>query len=314
MKISIIIPVYNVEQYIAKCLHSCLNQDGVIIGKDYEIIVVDDGSPDDSINIANEILHNITGVKIIRQQNGGLSSARNTGLAHAKGNHIWFIDSDDWITQNILTKIIKQLPDDIDILELPFQYVYEDGSTVPVYQNKMWDGVITGKEVMKSYGISTPAQFTIYRRQFLIDNNLKFVEGIYHEDSELKPRILYFSKKCKCFDSIAYNYLQRSSGSITSAFSIKRGIDSIHVMNNLYSFLVTNSINDKAVIRYFGTRIGLTLNSVLRGTNTLPSKDKQFIWNKLLHNKHLFSTMRNSNNIKYKLEGVILQLYSFFFN
>lgn len=95
VKLSIIIPVYNVELYIEKCLQSCLSQD--IPYDEYEIIVVNDGSPDGSLAIAESIAKTTTNMTIISQKNGGLSAARNTGMSVAKGEYIWFVDSDDWI-------------------------------------------------------------------------------------------------------------------------------------------------------------------------------------------------------------------------
>ena len=104
MKISLIVPVYNVEKYIEKCLLSCLKQD--IPQSDYEIIVVNDGSPDSSLAIAERIAAAATNIIIVSQKNGGLSAARNTGLKIAKGDYIWFIDSDDTIKENCLKSIV----------------------------------------------------------------------------------------------------------------------------------------------------------------------------------------------------------------
>ena len=98
MKLSIIIPMYNVEPYIEKCLLSCLNQN--IPHADYEIIVVNDGSPDGSLGIARRIASTVDNMLIVSQENGGLSAARNKGLSYAKGEYVWFVDSDDWIEEN----------------------------------------------------------------------------------------------------------------------------------------------------------------------------------------------------------------------
>ena len=104
MKLSIIVPVYNVEKYIVKCVRSllCQNYD------DYEIIIIDDGSPDHSIEVLNKAIKDER-VRIIAKKNGGLSSARNTGLQNAHGEYIWFFDSDDWAVENCLGEIVKNL-------------------------------------------------------------------------------------------------------------------------------------------------------------------------------------------------------------
>ena len=126
MDLSIIIPVYNVEKYIEKCLLSCIKQD--ISYEDYEIVVVNDGSPDNSITIVERIAKDYSNIRIINQENQGLSGARNTGMKHAKGNYIWFVDSDDYIEENCLGRIVSYLNGDLDILQLQYRHVFEDGT------------------------------------------------------------------------------------------------------------------------------------------------------------------------------------------
>lgn len=105
IKLSLVIPMYNVELYIEKCLNSCINQD--LSSNEYEIIIVNDGSKDTSLSRAEAIARKHNNIKIISQENGGLSSARNTGLKNAKGEYIWFIDSDDWIEPNVLKNLYQ---------------------------------------------------------------------------------------------------------------------------------------------------------------------------------------------------------------
>ena len=97
MKLSIVIPMYGVEKYIEKCLLSCINQESACLGVDYEIICVNDGTKDKSAVLARSIADKHEGIIVIDQENGGLSAARNTGTAAAKGEYIWYVDSDDWI-------------------------------------------------------------------------------------------------------------------------------------------------------------------------------------------------------------------------
>ena len=106
MKLSIIVPMYNVELYIEKCLLSCLNQD--LPASDYEIIVVNDGSPDSSLAIAERIASLYDNLTIVSQKNAGLSAARNKALSLAKGKYVWFVDSDDRIQENCLRYILDE--------------------------------------------------------------------------------------------------------------------------------------------------------------------------------------------------------------
>lgn len=130
MLFSLILPVYKVEHYIGKCILSCLEQKG-INSSEYEIILVDDGSPDHSIDVALDVVRKYPNyqVNVIHRENGGLSAARNTGLRVAKGKYVWFIDSDDWIASDslsILKNIVEQ-EDAIDVVTFTHQIVFSDG-------------------------------------------------------------------------------------------------------------------------------------------------------------------------------------------
>lgn len=297
MKLSIIIPVYNVDKYLQHCLDSCLKQDE----DDYEIIIVDDGSPDQSLSIIQEYASKYPRIKYISQENQGLSVARNSGLRIAIGDYIWFVDSDDWIESDCLSHIFTEL-NGIDILQLQYRKIYDNSK----YNKDIYfivDGMKTGQEILKAGSLPTPAQFCIYRRDFLLANNLCFTPGIYHEDSEFKPRAVYWAKSIKSIDKVCYNYYQRTSGSITSSFKIKNAVDLLYVMNNLYSF---SKDKDEEIQRAFYVLIGLDMNSLLFIYWQLNSSDKKKIRKQLGNNRHLFLCMQRCKNIKYKVEGLVL--------
>ena len=305
MKLSIIIPVYKVEKYIEKCLLSCLKQD--VSYEDYEIIVINDGSPDNSLVIAKRIANLYSNIRIINQENQGLSGARNTGIKYAVGEYIWFIDSDDYIEENCLGRIVSYLKDGLDILQLQYRLVYEnkrlsvDGKVYKI------DGIRTGIEIMKQGGLPVPAPFSILRLKFIRENNLQFVVGIYHEDCEFKPRVTYLANKIQSDTIICYNYLQRDSGSITSSFKVKNGLDLLKVNNLLLDFIRIRNV-PHAYKRYFYNQIAQNMNSLFLGFRLLPKDDKVQLFNQLKINKQLFATMAKSNILKYRLEGVIFYI------
>ena len=107
MLLSIIVPIYNVEKYVEKCIRSCEAQD--ISKEDYEVVVINDGSPDNSLKIVERIADEFPNIKIISQPNKGLSAARNTGMRNASGDYYMFVDSDDWIAEKCLGKIQEQI-------------------------------------------------------------------------------------------------------------------------------------------------------------------------------------------------------------
>ena len=124
LKLSIIVPIYNVEQYLGKCIDSLLNQD--LPHKDYEIILVDDGSPDGCPAICDDYAKTHSNVRVIHRQNGGLSAARNSGIEVAQGRYVQFVDSDDYLEPNVLKTLVEKMEDDnLDILRFNYQNVNE---------------------------------------------------------------------------------------------------------------------------------------------------------------------------------------------
>ncbi len=236
MKLSIIIPIYGVEKYIEKCILSCINQNPIKLGTDYEIICVNDGTKDKSAEIAKNIANQFDGIVVIDQTNQGLSVARNTGLFAARGEYIWFVDSDDYIEENCLQSLCAKLQNNLDILQIQPIKIYEVDGHKETYIQKTFSGRISGKGVTRMGGLSAPAQFCIYRTSFLKENDLKFVKGIYHEDSEFKPRTVYLASSVEHYSPIIYYYLQRNSGSIMSSFNPKKVYDLIIVSRNLVNF------------------------------------------------------------------------------
>lgn len=310
MKLSLIIPVYKVEKYLRKCLDSCINQN--VSFEDYEIIVVNDGSPDDCVNILKQYKDTYPELIVISQENKGLSSARNTGLQHATGEYVWFIDSDDWIGSKAIKCIIDLIGKEcdngniIDIIQIGFQNVYETNQAPTRIEVPVWDGVISGETYMNMSNLPTPVQFNIFRRSLLNDNNLLFAEGLLHEDIEFKPRVLHYCKKCVCINQVLYNYLQRGSGSITSNLKLKNGLDLIKIMSTLDLFSKQNNLTELE-LSYFRKRISISMNLLLKIYKRLSETERKQILKELLANKHLFKNLRKSNKFLYKIEGILFQ-------
>ena len=305
MNLSIIIPVYNVEKYLEKCLLSCVKQD--VFYENYEIIVVNDGSPDNSQAIAERIAKQYSNIKIICQNNQGLSAARNIGMKYAKGEYIWFIDSDDYIEENCLGRIFTLLKDELDILQIKYRHVYEDNTPPTNIKLCYIEGIKTGKEVIDQSGLPAPAQFSIFRLKFLRENKLEFFQGIYHEDSEFKPKATYLAKKISSDKYLSYNYLQRLSGSITSNFKLKNGLDILIVINSLLDFIEEQKVPLKER-KYFYKQISKNINTLLYGIRQLPNNDKTKLICHLKKNKHIFNCMTNSGILKYLIEGVFFSI------
>lgn len=230
--------MYNVELYIEKCLNSCINQD--LSADEYEIIIVNDGSKDNSLSIAESIAQKHNNVRIITQTNGGLSSARNTGLINSRGEYIWFIDSDDWIEPNVLKELYTTASNNnLDILRFSWNIVDEknkkytdspDAIHTPIY-NKSLSGIEYTQNVL---GTVLYVCTFLYRKKFLIEHSFSFKEGITYEDVEFNTRVIPSAGQIMSISQICYNYFQRNN-SITKQVTSKSIQDLSFVLKSLIS-------------------------------------------------------------------------------
>lgn len=303
MKISLVIPVYNVEKYLARCLDSCLHQD--LAADEYEIIVVNDGSPDGSKEIAEKYASEYANIKLYNQENGGLSVARNNGLEKAQGEYVWFVDSDDWIEKNCLAGIVEKMDiQNLDMLQIGYMEVYDNGNIFKSPRG-LFEGCMTGCEAMKAQYIPAPAPFTIYRRNFLERFTLLFYTRIYHEDAEFKPRALFFAQRFASLNKHVYYYYQRPNGSIMSQYSIKRGNDVLTVCNNLCKFEEDTKMGPD-VKREFDYIITVYLNEFFRGIELLDKKERQILTKAFAKEKNYIACIKGSKNKKHRMEGLLL--------
>ena len=301
--LSIVIPVYNVEQYLPRCLNSCISQD--ISPDDYEIIIVVDGSPDNSLSIAKKYEERNANITVINQENQGLSVARNNGLKRARGEFVWFIDSDDWIETNCLHLITQKLVSEHpDLLQIGFQFAYDNTQLNKVSNRGLLEKTVTGKEAMRMTMVPSPAQFTICRRDFLNKNGLRFFPGIYHEDSEFKPRALFYAEKYASLNGIVYYYYQRDRGSIMSSFNKKRGLDLLLVAEHLSTFIDEKCI-EGVLKNHYCLWISMVLNQMLKGLRELDNEDVNEVKEALLGKKSLFGRMMQSTRIVHRIEGFL---------
>ena len=238
MNISIIIPVYNVESYLSKCLESCLNQG--VPPSEYEVIVVNDGSPDNSFSIIEKYKKQYDNIIVIDKKNGGLSSARNAGLSIAKGDYVWFVDADDYISNNALVKIISVISNIATDIICVDAYIEDHKGDTIIQRTRprklQKEGVFTPKKLFVK-GFFYPysgAQYYIVKRSFLQNNEITFIEGFLYEDVLYTPTILARAKNCYYLNDNLYVYIERY-GSITgSSMTLKKNTQLLHIIDMLY--------------------------------------------------------------------------------
>ena len=204
-KFSIVIPVYNVEQYIKRTLDNIFNQ----TEKDFEVIVVDDGSTDKSIEIAKKY-----DVKIIKTKHVSVSEARNIGVKHAKGEYLIFLDSDDYWDKDLLKNLLKSMDNNPDLIRFQARTVNDEGikndfNEIEVY-NKTGEEAF---EIISNFHYVESVWIYAIKRSYYLKEKFAFKKGTIHEDFGLTPLIIIKAKTVNCINYIGYNYYRRS-GSI----------------------------------------------------------------------------------------------------
>lgn len=246
--LSIIVPVYNVEPYLRKCLDSIVSQSFI----DWEAICVNDGSTDNSAAILEEYATSDQRIKVITQANGGLSAARNTGLDAAKGDYVVFVDSDDWIETDALETIASQVSgEDLfcfsgrRFLEATNQFNPSDILTEKSCESGM--DYYNGNALLNRDFAFVCVVLRAYKRSFLQDHGLRFKEGIFHEDNLFTPLACYYAKRVKVVNRCLYNYRVRAN-SITTSVDMKRLTDLMETANELAAFFTAKQSFDTTVV------------------------------------------------------------------
>ena len=221
MKVSIVIPVYNVEKYIRQCLESVINQ----TLKDIEIIIVNDGTKDSSMKIIEEYLSDKR-IKIINKENGGLSSARNAGMREAQGKYICFIDSDDFIDSLMMEELYNKIEKtNSDVVESGILLYDNKTHKVEERKNKKYNFVEKGSYLWGKY--TTEVCNKIYKKNFLLKNNIFFEEGMIHEDDLFTIRILFSTNKIEKIEKSFYYYRINREESIMTNVNLERRLKAL---------------------------------------------------------------------------------------
>ena len=286
-KFSIIVPVYNVEEYIDDCLKSIKNQ----TFNDYEVIVVNDGTKDNSMDIVKKY-----DVEIINQENGGLSAARNAGVKKAKGEYLIFLDSDDYIEKDLLKKINDSLKDNPDVVRFQIKEVYPD-KEIDFNEESFntTDGVEAFNNIVKYHFIENAWCYAI-KRSYYLENKYEFKKGTYHEDYGLIPLVIIKAPKVKSISYIGYNYRQREN-SIMSSKDYKKTIKKVDDFYNHYKYLVKEIDKTDIDSKIFKSYI---TNSLLIKICELDNPEYKEYFNKLKEDKVFDNLLDDSVSRKIK--------------
>ncbi len=239
-KVSVIVPVYNVEDYLEKCLDSIMNQ----TLKDIEIIIVNDGSPDNSQVIIDEYKKKDKRIVSIVKENGGVGSARNLGLKKASGEYIAYIDSDDWIELDMLEKMYDRAKKtDSDIIICGYKNIYPSR----VEDTLINDKIIMSTESRKNSRLFNPigTWCKLYKRKFLLESDVLFTtDKVWYEDLSYTVKLLALTDKIDYVNLPLYNYLIREN-SIMNSSKILKNLDLLISFNDIIDFFVGKSLYNK---------------------------------------------------------------------
>lgn len=233
IEVSIIVPIYNVEKYIRANVESLI----ALINPNIEIIYVDDGSLDHSAAIIKEYQKKDSRIKIVKRENGGLSAARNSGVAVAQGKWILFVDGDDWIDARLTEELINASTDENDMVWGTFEVVTETGELEKhaICDKSSIGSIKDGIVWMMEKKVSFTPWVYLYRTALIKENGLIFPEGFLHEDMEFIPKVFYYAKNVKYVGVPFYKYVNRC-GSISRTKNLKRITDLIKIAQRLENF------------------------------------------------------------------------------
>lgn len=280
MQLSIIMPVYNVVSFVGTCIQSIMRDSAA---EDlFEVIIVNDGSTDQSMSVVRKICAGHENIHILEQSNQGLSAARMNGMKVAQGEYVWFVDSDDWIEKDAISRILSILERiEPDVLVTPLHWRYKDGRRDFFDITLIDDKQYLGKDYLAEARLPVwAAQRYIIKKGFLNNNTwINFPLNTLHEDEYFGRVLLYSAHSVYVLRYALYNYRQREN-SIMSSLSIKNAYDLVKIHKLLISFLESKVLdNDK---HWFRRTIfkDVLIVSYYRSKSFFPKKDfHRFIFN-----------------------------------
>ena len=294
-KFSIIIPVYNVEKYIDKCLKSVMDQ----TYQDYEVIVVNDGTKDDSMDIVEDYP-----VKVIEQKNQGLSVARNHGAEKAKGDYLIFLDSDDYWNKDLLKEINKSLKNKPDVVRFQIQETYENSSEKKEFPEEPFTGKngVEAFDAISKYHFVENAWCYAIKRDYYEKHCFQFKKGKIHEDYGLIPLVIIKADVVNSISYIGYNYFQRE-GSIMSSNNYDKTLKKVSDMFDLYNYLITEINKTKLDSKVFKSFVS---NSMILKICDLETKEYKEYKKKLKEVKIYDNLLTDS--LPRKLKKLLLKI------
>lgn len=271
-KISVIIPVYNVQKYLKKCIDSVVNQ----TLKDIEIIIVNDGSTDAGLEIAEQYAVSDHRIEIYTQKNKGLGGARNTGLAKATGEYVFFLDGDDYVDCNAFASLYEYAcQNDLDIVVFGLKRIDKNGNII--WEKKFEEGIRGKNEAFAdalSFNLTPSVANKLYRRELFSQYGVSFPEGFLHEDIPVTYRLFWYANRVGFLSQSYYYWLQRDK-SITGIFSHKHIDDVMSAFSMIKNFLIEQSQYERFKSDFYIGCLAMFIVLYKRAMNSMKNKNRE---------------------------------------
>lgn len=296
MKFSIIIPAYNVADYLENCVESILKQ----TYDNYEIIIVDDGSTDETGKVADELLKQSKQINVVHQSNGGASKARNTGMKRATGDYILFLDGDDfWSDSHFLKQIASELTIElVDVIIFGYSYYYD---------NEIKESPISRLKDLgeaTNFGLFNGPNWNKCISKNLINKGLSFPEDLVSEDSLYCSSIMKRMESFSVITSTQYMYRQNRAGSLTNVVKERNVLDTLRgISRGLSDEKSLSEVKRKALNTYF------TISYISILPYAKPYLFNQEIRNLLIQYKYLLKNSSHINNKSFKMTGIFTSIF-----
>lgn len=334
MKFSIVVPMYNVEKYIEKCINSCINQ----TYKNYEVLIIDDQSKDNSLSIARELSKGHKFIKIFEQKNSGVSVARNKGITESSGDWILFVDGDDWLEDNALEKLNNTIVENNNKNDVIITSFYTNKSNNDYYDHFFVhesynflqnDNIELIKNCICKTSISNNTSSTnvgvpwakAYKKDFLINNECIFVPGLKRmQDMIFNLKVFELANNVICVNYPTYHY-RINEGSVTKKFNSDFDLTVEKLLNEINDFIIEYNLETelrdyyeaKAVklfiemIRIQFSPNGLEMSNIKK-IKVLKNKRKESIFNKHINLKHQNILSKNEKIMNFLINFKMLWL------
>ena len=296
---SIIIPVFNVENYLKECVESCLRQEGVST----EIILVDDGSKDSSGRICDEYAQKHENIRVIHQQNQGQSKARNVAILQSSGKYLVFLDSDDYIVAEDVLKTFLSVMEKND-LDCVWGSSYDADNPRPT-SFKPLNAVLSGREyliaALNSSAYDIVPWLKVIKREFFIKNDLFFIEGCAYEDQEYTLKLLLVKDSKMMRIDLPFYYYRTNYGSVTHLHDLKKGQDMLNVISSMIDLGLASDpdINFK---KYVDNVIALAIYHFSVIFVHLGDSDRKTLFDEVRKDKVLLKYARKTSKLHFRIK------------